>query len=378
MKSLLLFFLVFASSFAQADWRQNSVLVTENSEMQKHIDNAMYEIFNSSFKRNLCQIYGTSLSIMYSLGTSADAAVQIAQLCPKDQQAPLPKHFRKQYYISFEPVPGLESWTDLSNRTFIFVDKSLNKDKLKSILLHELAISTDSKSGLMFSTYLMMSQRGKSVGNFQVITLNDNDPELQRLSPAFNIAAWSPIAITFATMRAFNLEAAFLEQRFESDKHGQCVKIFKETFEIVRKIPQAPAAEDISKITAMLISAIDERSNAKSPAEIEQDIEHILQEDLKLKDINGDNVSFCQFMARPLLTSRTAYNLFANGPRPRLTGGSGGQSRDLNDERDRLSQSGLFQVKEFDAVQETLRKMQKSVQAPKIEQQSQGREKKTK
>lgn len=319
MKSVLIIvFFIFMNS-ASASWMESSVLIERNSEMQVHIDNAFLEIFNSPLQISLCNLFGNPQAIYQSLGTSTEGAIKIASVCGNASRGSLSKAFTKQYYVAQDDSQTLDSWTDSSNRTFLFLNKDTKQEQLKRMLLHELAIIVDAKSGMTFPSFSLQTGQRSSAGT---------------LSSLFNLAQWSPASITFAALRAINVENIFFGKPYITESHNQCSLFFREIFNMVKKMPTPPPELIQTHIVDLLSSTISSNFAPQNSEEQILLLEKILQNGEIINDQNGSSLSFCQYMSRPLLTSSSARSFFAKGPRPRLTGGSGGGQNNITMEKD--------------------------------------------
>ncbi|MNK07466.1 hypothetical protein D3C87_253800 [compost metagenome] len=352
-------------SMATVDWQKNAVLVTLDSEMQAQIDELTIEIFNSPLQKTLCSVFVNPLSATYSLGISPEAAVDIYKRCPhsKDDSS-VAKFLRKQFYISFQPQAGLESWTDHGNRTFIFADKSLNRERLKSILVHELAIAMDAKMNMNFSTYALYSATSttRSSGGFASTTFDMNAEEQVGLRAAFNFSSWRPIAMAFATLRAFNFEMLLHGNDFPTDNHATCVREFKSLLRVTKNLPEVSNSQGPESVFEQLAEAASKHQTPKSAAHEAQVIDFLLDPNLRIADHQKNKMTFCQFMTRPLLTGSLTFSNLGNGPRPRLTGGSGGQgygSQMAELEQQMASKNLEKRMIDIDNVQNALSKMKR-------------------
>lgn len=327
MKLLMMFLISFlwsSHSLSESSWRDQAVLVRPNSPMQKLIDDLVIEIFESPLQKALCTSYMNSSSVAYSLGVSLEAAHLAFKGCAEQPMRPS-KTLKKQYYIALESQSDLDSWTDFGNRTYLFLDQDITREKLKAILIHELGISLDAKANMLYTTYLryLLSQQQVSQGMVVVDVTHLSEDE-KKLQGAFNQSTWRPVSLAFATMRAFRLELISQGLPQPSD-HSTCVANFLRTFEVVKNLPTPPRSAEVDSISEILAETASLRSAPRSIEEENKMLEDLLSENLKIKDLQGQKRTFCQFMAQPLLTGRTLYNIFGTGPRPRLTGGSGGQ-----------------------------------------------------
>ncbi|WP_415063922.1 hypothetical protein [Bdellovibrio sp.] len=326
MKILILGLLLYFSlhAYAENDWKAHSVPVMPDSELQHMIDEITIELFRSPIKEALCTTYMNTYSVYHSLGVSLRAAQQAFSECQEIPRAPS-KILRKQYYLSFVSAPTLDSWTDFGNRTYLFVDDNMTREHLKSMLLHEMAISLDAKTNMLYTTYLTyLASANSNTSGFLFIDISNLNDYEKTLQAAFNQATWKPISMTFAALRAFNLELA-ANGTPQLSNHQSCVTSFMEILTKIKTLPAPPKSEGVDQIGELLAETVSNKTTPTSKEHEAQILEFLLSDRLTLKDIQKKEVTFCQFMTQPLLTGRTLYNLFGAGPRPRLTGGSGGQ-----------------------------------------------------
>lgn len=325
---LVLHFISLAASAYSPDWQKAAVAIDWNSPFQKEIDRSFETIFQSPVKKILCSVTYNPNSLIYSLGISPHAALRIGESCNyTDKTAGMAsKVMPKKYFVAPIQDPRLESWTDLGNRTYLFVDGKFNSESLTRALLHEAAIAFDAKNRMLYSGYFRYSgKRNIQAGGITIIDMGSFDEEELRLRDAFNLSATSNIATTFATIRAFQFED-FATNDFKMLDHNACVARFKETFEVVKDFKEYNHSTELDQIQLHLANLFDSKVNDKSDAEMDAILKNILSEDIRIED-QGRDVSFCQYMATPLLTGRTLYTFFSSGPRPRLTGSTGGQGQ---------------------------------------------------
>lgn len=315
--------LIIFSQLAKAsfEWMQKAEPVLANSEIQKIIDDVTKELFLGHLKDELCTVFSNAENLSFSMGISTPTAAEITTTCPQKITTAYAKYFQKNYFIVQEPFANLDSWTDTANRTYIFADQGLTREKLKSIILHELVIAVDAKANMLFTTYKTYQALIKNTkSNIIHVKMSDLSSKEEKLRIAFNFSTWSPISQTFAALRAFEYEAMAENKKFIKN-HFECVEKFKQNFAIIRLVPDFPQELDVAEIIDMIAS---NSSIANKPNDLNaenKNMDFILDPGLKIKDLNGNKVSFCEFMAQPLIINRTLYNFFSRGPRPRTTGG---------------------------------------------------------
>jgi hypothetical protein len=256
-------------------------------------------------------VYQNIFSVYHSLGVSESAAKRAFAGCTHSATPPS-KALRKQYYLSFADMPLLDSWTDFGNRTYLFVGAGLTPERLKALILHEIAISIDAKSNILYSTYQMYFS---------------NDPPAKQnevLKRAFNQATWKPLSMAFAALRAFNVELFSHQQIFKTE-HLNCVNSVRKMLERTKTIPSTPRSEGLEDFSEVMAEVMSNKFTPSSEEHEKQILEELLSDQLLVSSERSETVTFCQFMLEPSLTGRSLYNLYGVGPRPRLTGGSGGQ-----------------------------------------------------
>lgn len=300
-------------SYANFEWINTAQLITINSELQTKIDLAAKEIFSSKLHKPLCNVFSTAINITFSIGVSSNVANEISNSCSNDHQYQgLSKYSPKKYYIVQEGFANLDSWTDTENRTFIFTDQELTDSKLKAIIAHEIAIAVDGKTNMFFTTYLAYNAKSDNV-----IT---NHLALEK---AFNFSTYEPVSLTFSAMRAFEIESIIENKISIVNDHTQCVQKFNQIYEVVKNIPKNFTANTGNLLLQSLLSNISVQSESISAEEEFSNLKHILSKDIKIEDLDGKTITFCEYMAKPLITNKTHRTALSRGPRPRTTGGSG-------------------------------------------------------
>lgn len=320
MKSVLLIIL-FSSvvSFASSDLISSSHKVIPGSPVSELIDQVYNEILTSPKNYQIvCQLFQSYADLHYSLGISVELAKQILINCPSRASLEVSKIIRKSYYIVPYDDQSIESWTDQGNRTFLFLGDSTTYNDLKIRLLHELAIQYDAKMNLLFTRYLELEKPSIEISGEHRKILNE----------AFNSSHWYPVARSFSAMRAFEFEKLWLSDSLQPMTHEDCESKFINLFNNLKSFSdQFKLQEPSPSQMATIIS--DYVSELKKPRTQEQEkvlIEFLMSENLKVESRNYGQLSFCQYMSLPILSSDRKMNFMSHGPRPRVTGGSGGQS----------------------------------------------------
>ncbi len=326
MKSLFFAFFVIlsfaTSSHAADEWKQSAIQVKASSEFQKQIDQTITQIFMGKLHNTFCQVFQNKDSLEQSLGVSTTVAASLRRSCPQstETKALSTKLDPKVYLLSFNGPRDLDSWTDARNRTYIFINGKLSQQKLKSILLHEISIALDAKYDFTMKEYSKeILRRGYSfVGN-------QHD-----LENAFISSMWRPVALAFSALRAFNVEAVNNGRPLTTLSNGSCALRFRQIYKTIQKIPYKTPELTIEAMLyntpELLIARQSEAVAPQSSVEADRLISTLSSAALQMRDFNGRQVSFCEFMAAPALTSNALGSFLSNGPRPRLTGGSGSES----------------------------------------------------
>lgn len=291
--------------------------VARESELQKQIDQATLEIFQSHLGKSLCKIYPTKATLIHSLGINLNTAKIIEEtICGiKNESHPVPKNSPKGYIIRLdeEGTLPIQSWTTPNNNTIIFVDADLDYINLKRILAHEIAILHDAKMNMLLTTYFYLLGKYKT----EVISLPAKlNAYEEKLRQTFNFTLYQPIGYTFATLRAYNFEASLMNEKQDTlISHENCAKSFKSLFSFFEKndLISTFGAYTLQGQFALLLS-----TNSK-PMDVEQTINNILDPSIKLQEFN--NITFCQYMATPVLNGKSHWTFTSSGPRPRITGG---------------------------------------------------------
>ncbi|QDK45764.1 hypothetical protein DOM22_11705 [Bdellovibrio sp. ZAP7] len=321
--SLVLVILSFATSaYAADEWKRTAIPVRPSSKIQKQIDLAVSQVFAGKIHNTFCQVFQNKESLQKSLGVTPATAESLRRSCPRSTEttALSTKLNSKIYLLSFNGPRDLDSWTDSNNRTYIFINGRLSQRKLESILLHEISIALDAKYNFTMKEYLSeLQRRGYSPAG------NQND-----LENAFIGSMWRPVALTFATLRAFNIEAINNGRPSLTLSQSSCASHFRQAYQVIQRIPYTPPALTTEAMlynaSELLIARQSEAVAPQSAAEAQRLISLLSSSSIQVRDFKGRQISFCEFMAAPALTSNALGSFLSNGPRPRLTGGSGGES----------------------------------------------------
>lgn len=300
--------------------------ITPDSQIQRLMDHSFTKIFLSEAAPQLCQVFQSPAMLSHSMGVTLNTAEQIYKRCPTYVPTILnkPKIYKKQYYVSLNSPqkPFLQSWTTTDNKTILFIDHTTTLDELEKILAHELAIALDGKMSMLLTTYFIFENLHSEIdGEKKIITLpNKLSPEEEKLDEAFLISRFKPIALAFATLRAFNFEK--IKDDFKGYKlmeHQLCASSVKALTSFF--VNHKDDFKGDGSIAQKLVEAITGGDKLASQNLLDA-FRKILNPDFKI--ISEDReMTFCQYMSHPMLVSKSALATYANGPRPRVTGGWG-------------------------------------------------------
>ncbi len=292
-------------------------LVTEKSQIYPMIENAYIDIFKSKLGKTLCSTAGNALNLHYSMGLSPETAMKIANTCDASGST-INKNFRRQYTVVYDKEHKIhfDSWTNKSGMTYLVFDKNVSYEKIKLMIVHELAISLDSKFKILSIGYLRHNSQGKPISmNLDVSVMN-----------AFIYSLRNDFSHAFAISRANNFEKLFLNQKMTSAiDHQECIIDFKKNLNFIQNTQTSDFVKKTTHdVLASLIDQMDDAdSNKFDDSNYDEHFNMITNSNLKLKDNNLGLISFCQYMSVPMFSTNSYYNMLANGPRPRTGGGWG-------------------------------------------------------
>lgn len=297
--------------------------VLPGSATQELIDRAVEITFNSPMRKDLCSVYQHPYILSYSVGITVGTAERIYRSCPpnKNPTLTMPKIFQKQYFLVKDPKNSqkIQSWTSQDNKTFIFLDPDMDFEDFKNVIAHELAISLDAKTNMMLTTYyVFQNMNSRDVGNMRIISLPSNlSKNDELLRQAFNASTYHTISLTFATLRALNFESLVEGKPLEDllADHTTCSRHFYDVFKIFQDNPEQ-FKENANSIYGELGNVL---SMSNTPENVYKTLNFLLSPSLKLPA--SGNITFCQYMATPLLSNKSVWSFSANGPRPRVGGG---------------------------------------------------------
>lgn len=303
----------------------NGYQVLPGSQTQELIDRAYLQIAKSGIAKDFCKMQGSVIRLVRDFGLTVDGAKKVVNECPvhPDGVEAASKHFPKRYFIV--PNEGGEfpftSWTTAENKTILFVNEGFMFETLVNSLTHEFAIALDAKMNMMLTTYYNYENRNvTNAGGTRVIYIGNLSEHEDKVRTAFNQSTYPPIAYTFATLRAFAVEAYAKNREWPNymDSAKQCEIEFRSLYGLAKE-HSSWLTSDANGIAGMLMSV---GATHWIPEDEAATLTDLLSPNFKIKSRNG-KVSFCQYMSSPLLTNRTLYSFFASGPRPRIGGGWG-------------------------------------------------------
>ena len=294
--------------------------VTEKSEIYPMIEKAYVDIFKSKLNPSLCTSIGDVVNMHITLGLKAEKSFELSNLC-KEKNNSLKKHFSRKYTVisdTDQKIP-FDSWTNLSGMTYLIFDQHVSYEKLKLMLVHELAISLDAKSKMFYTTFLRHQNTNKT------IYVDINDPKVE----AFNYANRDDFFHSFAAIRAGLVEKYFLSEKIpQIMSHKECTSEFKKHLDFIRNNKTSDFVKKTTNDTlGPLMDLMNEAGSEKlNEANYEEHLKIMIDPSLKLEDVNLGQVTFCQYMAYPMFSKQSYYSLFSSGPRPRTGGGWGDES----------------------------------------------------
>ncbi|MFS4461032.1 hypothetical protein [Bdellovibrio sp. HCB2-146] len=302
--------------------------LSEDSEFFREIEDLTEDLLINTQFSQFCELMWSPAITYMMTGVSANRSVEIFNACAKYRgenrfQGTVPKIFKREFYVAYdsEGKSPIQSWTTFDNKTVIFVDENFSREKLRHVLAHELAISVDGKTNMVYSTYLLYQNKGYDVGRTRIIDIGNLSSEEKRIQKRFNIATHRQISFAFAALRATMAERLFIggdqDKPFELRYHENCKQAFLSIYESLRRNPELTVQNENMGFMDMMASMV-----AKNAEDMGMDnaIAEVLDDKLKFKDGN-QTVTFCTYMARPLFSPKSVYSLFAAGPRPKVTGG---------------------------------------------------------
>ena len=233
------------------------------------------------------------------------------------------KIFRREFYIARDPKgqSPFESWTTWDNKTVIFVSPSMSQEKLRHILAHELVVSLDAKTGMMYSSFLNYEGAGRVSGNLRIIDVGNLDRDEKYLQDLFNMAASRQVSFTFSALRGYMAERLYLSRGkdvpFELTHHENCRQSFLSIYRTFKNNPEVFEGDTGAQFHEMLQGAFDQRFELLGEEKV---LKEILNGEFKFKS-RGRKMTFCNYMATPLISPKSLYSFLSAGPRPKVTGG---------------------------------------------------------
>lgn len=308
------------------------------------IEEAIDSIFlNEPLRPTMCSLFGNEDSISITFGISIKKSIEIYQSCQAEFNYPearaLAKIFTRKYFLiedSNNLLP-FESWTNYKNETFLVINQQTSKNDLQRLLLHEIAISMDAKTNILLSGFFMQEGQHSSQNGNSILVMMPSSEEMTKqemdLKQALEYSTNANVSMTFATMRALAIESVAdygISDWYRANTHEQCVRRFNEIYSKVLQINSILLKDDKS-MQGLLASYLEKNIHISD----DQIIHLILDADLKVprpevkrswwgslfSNPSNTNMTFCQYMAYPKLSSKSVYSFYSFGPRPRIGGG---------------------------------------------------------
>lgn len=324
-----------------------AIEVDENEHLHKYIDEIFLEMISTPFGQSLCFGFGDDNEpIRDLLGVQEKTSNIIAKSCygylskkiSKSEIAnlkPLNK-FKKSYVFVFNSKleNQLDSWTSMTNVTYIFVDHLMTRVDLFKRVLHEFYVSYDQKFlfGNQTANYILSS-------NYKVSSTNyfgrGSQSELKEIA---GVHPYPLIKSSFLVMRATLFELWVLNE-FQKHKGAlkevnfsklydkitnDCESVLEDTMNSLFKyqLHLLPFEYSILPVEIRAYEAQNLLLNEKAP----KIISNIFRESkLQLIDLESkDKYSACQYLSIPELGNLSTF--YSRGPRPRIKTGWGNSS----------------------------------------------------
>jgi hypothetical protein len=216
--------------------------VAKHSAAQRKIDDAFELIFKSKIGQDLCRKISSEKILVDFLGISEKAAYKIFyDICfNSPQKSDSHQTFAKKKYFFVDDSPNLfnlDSWTDRTNQTFLFIKKNTALSDLSQYLLHELIIAFNKKGRLdptngrmffsdhqerigpiedsFFEIFLKESPFWQKIppADWQSKERSPRADLLQRIDRVFSLIADQSIDLAIASLRALNYESALVSSK---------------------------------------------------------------------------------------------------------------------------------------------------------------------
>lgn len=300
--------------------------VAENSRSQRLIDEAVLQMFTSSYKNSLCSLGGSTAELVkISFGVSADISKQISENCrqenPRLGNLERPHKASKTWHIavSENPTP-FQSWTGTFNNSIIFVDGKTSREEFYARIFHELYISYDS--------FLFLG--GNNTADiFDFFKIKSSSKE--SYSTAIDALGYPLLRMTFASIRGVQFEAQVVSEIF-----GLQATMKLESYPLITLLQQneyAKAALLVSDSLLPLQSFIlpfnyliekyDERMSLFSSLYLNEQEAHQLVKRMETSgasfNVSSRRYSLLELLSKPALGPHGQF--FTSGPRPRIGGG---------------------------------------------------------
>ncbi len=334
MKYFLIYFLISLQVLPSLGaFAEKSQSVDQSPELQLIINQIYIQIIRSFDQEQKCLIFQSPDRLSESTGIDVQAAQILLKECKTKTKSENYRYNKKKHIFIFSENQTIDSWTNLQNETFIYLKSHFTIEDLYSILIHELAMTFDAKSMMYFSHYLLFShsKRSKNLNGRLFIELRNFNSEELQVNQMFNLALWTPIRFTFAALRAFHFENFVLNNKMIIPDHETCQNDFLTYFNLMKNTPTNfdRLNTPIDSALKLLTVITDESNGPKTEMDVSRNLDIILSSRLLLS-FEKRQITFCQYMSIPLLTSNSYFLSFANGPRPRLTNPNNGQGGGQN------------------------------------------------
>ncbi len=296
-------------------------------------------IFRSPIGKDLCKaVEGRAVEdrefsmLPVLIGNAAELSGLIVTHCKKEKDSERPEIsyafngarssrevFPRAFVIYLEgrdeyPVG---SWTTSLNLTVLFIGKNTDWEEVRAMIVHEFAISLDSKFGLL-ATSISALEKTYSTGEHADYALLPSGPRMDLLNK-LSSRTWSSF---FAMMRARQVEK--MSEHYEDTELKSCGEDLREVY---HKYGDSMWSVLGSKEYGV------ENPQAKIPKVGNKDALcyatgecyplNKLIEDLEEENMNvtwlGEEISVCDFFRTPLL-GLGRFSFFSRGPRPPKAG----------------------------------------------------------
>lgn len=305
--------------------------IEPNTQIHAEIDRIYEKIFSSHVKEALCKLFPSSNSLAHSLGIGFESAARINKACyvgalkavspifvPGSRNS---KIFEKRYFLVKSTGKGenIQSWTTYDNKTFLWMFPGITEKDLQNVLAHELAIAMDAKSGILLTSYFEFQNLNslKTADGTVIVTVPKTlDPRVEKLRRWFNFSLDPAVNLAFKVMRAFNFENYVNgTPSLTSLSHAQCRKVFEKSLKFYLDNEKV-FKEPIDSFWGGWVEVLSHKGDWSSFRSL---VQEIMSDETQMP--HDPMLTFCQYMALPLLTNKSYHSFMSNGPRPRVGGG---------------------------------------------------------